>query len=85
MSLDLALRAAALLAAGTALGWATQSLSPSARHLLWHGTVMATLALPLTSLVSPAWSVPGVSTGRRGSTRYGCRSWRRLNPGAPPL
>ncbi len=59
MSLDLALRAAALLAAGAALGWATRSLSPSARHLLWHGTVMATLALPLTALVSPAWSVPG--------------------------
>jgi len=59
VSLDLALRAAALLAAGTVLGWARRSLSPSARHLLWHGTVMATLALPLTSLVSPAWSVPG--------------------------
>jgi beta-lactamase regulating signal transducer with metallopeptidase domain len=59
VSLDLALRAAALLAAGTTLGWVTRSLSPSARHLLWHGTVMATLALPLTALVSPAWSVPG--------------------------
>ena len=70
MSLDLALRAAALLAAGTALGWATRSLSPAARHLLWHGTVIATLALPLTSLVSPAWSVLGrLVSRRRGSTR----------------
>jgi beta-lactamase regulating signal transducer with metallopeptidase domain len=63
VSLDLALRAAALLAVGTALGWALRSTSAAARHALWHVTVVATLALPLTALVSPAWSISSAVRG----------------------
>jgi len=57
LSVELAVRAAALLALGTALGWSLKRTSAAARHLLWHVTVVATLALPLTALISPSWSL----------------------------
>jgi beta-lactamase regulating signal transducer with metallopeptidase domain len=54
---ELALRAAVILATGAALCGSMRSVSAAARHALWLGTVIATLALPLASLVGPAWAV----------------------------
>jgi beta-lactamase regulating signal transducer with metallopeptidase domain len=70
VSVELAVRAAALLALGTALAWSLRQTSAAARHLLWHVTVVASLALPLTTLVSPSWSLSN-APGRPASAGAG--------------
>lgn len=57
MSLALAIRSAILLGAGAVASRALRSLPPASRHALWLAVVLATLALPVTTLVSPSWSV----------------------------
>ena len=73
MSVELALRAAALLTVTTAIDWRRESAPAAARHSLWLLTVAAALMLPLSGLLSPAWSVldtPQPALMRVGSYGY---------------
>lgn len=60
MTVDLALRAAALLAVGLVGARALSRGAASTRHLWWRLVMIAVLALPLARLAAPAWSLPGV-------------------------
>lgn len=57
MSLALALRVALLLGATAAIAQAMRSCRPASRHALWHAAVVAALAMPVASLLSPSWAV----------------------------
>jgi beta-lactamase regulating signal transducer with metallopeptidase domain len=58
VTVELAVRVAILLAAGALARPMLRRMHPASRHAFWLATVIACLALPLTTLVSPAWSVP---------------------------
>ncbi len=58
MTLELALRTAALLAGGLVAAGALRNASATTRHALWRLLFVAVLALPLIAQVSPRWAVP---------------------------
>ena len=58
MTVDLALRAAALLAVGLVGARALSRGAASTRHLWWRLVMIAVLALPLARLAAPAWLLP---------------------------
>ena len=72
MTIELALRATALLGLASALAWSKVGLPAAARHALWRLTVIVTLMLPALGAVSPGWSllpaVPGVSRAAERDT-----------------
>ena len=57
MTAELALRATVVLAAASALCWGARSMSAAVRHALWLTAVIASLALPLSSSITPSWAV----------------------------
>lgn len=79
MSLELAIRVAILLGAGALISRALRSIAPATRHALWLAIVIASLALPLTAIVSPSWSVrPALNLPAEGAGAL-------TLPAAPPL
>lgn len=66
MTLELALRTAALLAGGFVVAGALRNASAATRHALWRLLFVAVLALPLIAQVSPRWAVPDGAVSERG-------------------
>lgn len=57
MSLALAIRAAVILGLAAAGARAMRGARPASRHALWHAAIVAALALPLASFISPSWAL----------------------------
>jgi beta-lactamase regulating signal transducer with metallopeptidase domain len=86
MTLELALRATALLGGGLLAARALRAASAATRHALWRLVLLAVLLLPVITTASPRWVVldarhlPGVAGAVREAA--GARS---LSPGDPQL
>ena len=59
MTIELALRAAALLGAGLVTARTLRTASAATRHVLWRLVLLAVLLLPAITLTSPQWAVMG--------------------------
>lgn len=57
MTLELALRATALLAGGLVAARALRTASAATRHALWRLVLVAVLLLPLITMAAPRWAV----------------------------
>lgn len=55
---ELAVKASLVLTAAAVLSWFLRRASAATRHLIWTSALVMVLALPLCSLVLPAWHVP---------------------------
>ena len=55
---DVVVKVSLLLGVAAALSFALRGASASVRHVLWTVALLASLALPVFSLVLPRWQMP---------------------------
>jgi len=86
MTLELALRATALLGGGLAAAHALKTASAATRHTLWRLVLLAVLLLPLITMASPRWVVVDGRhlSGVTGPMRAETSASSRPAPGGDP-